>query len=239
MRKLKWIFIELGYFFLKYALRYRISKTNSTWLQPTPDGITCARLDFIYKHCKEKKILHIGFADAPFTTERINEGRLLHLSLKNIAAVLYGVDADQHAVDIYCKMINDSEVLAAKIEDLPEDLIQQYEIILMGEVLEHMKDPHGVIGVLTRKMKAGQQILITVPNYLSADNVAAALNKTESVHPDHYWYFSPYTLGRMFESEKWMRQDFAYVFYGDKVPNFIQRKNSHLSDGLAALFELK
>jgi len=239
MKKIKWVFIELGYFFLKNALRYRISKMNSTWLQPTPEGISCTRLDFIYKHCKEKKILHIGFADSPYTAERIQDGSLLHMTLKQKVSALYGADSDKEAVDLYSNLTNDSEVVVLKIEELSINLIQQFDLILMGEVLEHLKNPHEVIEELTKKMKHGQQILITVPNYLSADNIAASLNQTESVHADHYWYFSPYTLGKIFDSEKWVRKEFAYVFYGKKDPNFIQVKHKHLSDGLAAIFELK
>lgn len=239
MKKTKWIFIQLGYFLLKHALRYRISKINSRWLQDTPEGVVCKRLDFIERHCKGKKVLHLGFADAPFTSERIQQGSLLHLTLKKIALGLKGVDADRESVDLYSRVTNDIEVIAAKTEDLSEDLIQQYELVLMGEILEHLKDPHTAIEHMAKNMKIGQTILVTVPNYVSADNLAASLNQTESVHSDHYWYFSPYTLGKIFCSEKWIRKDFAYVFYGDKAPNFIQKKYSHLSDGLAALYELK
>jgi SAM-dependent methyltransferase len=239
MKKIKWIFIELGYFFLKYALRYRISGSGRKWLQVTPEGEVCKREDFIFKHCKGIKILHIGFADAPFTAERIKDGSMLHLGLKQTAESLFGVDADKEAVDFYSRMTADLEVASLKTDELSVDFIRQFDLILMGEVLEHMKNPHGAMEGLAKKMKCGQQILVTVPNYVSADNIAASLNHKESIHPDHYWYFSPYTLGKIFDSEKWVRKEFAYVFYGKKDPNFIQVKHKHLSDGLAAIFELK
>ena len=239
MHKIKWIFIEIGYFLLKYSLRYRIAGEQQQWLQAVPDRIPEKRVDFIFRHCKGKKVLHIGFADAPFTLERIRTGQLLHLHLKSIAAELYGIDSNKNAVSLYRSMTQDEHISDVSAESLPQELLHSFDIILLGEILEHVKDPHGLIEKLQASLRAGQRLLVTVPNYVSADNIAAALHKKESVHADHYWYFSPYTLGKIFDSEKWIRKDFAYVFYGDKAPNFIQRKYSHLSDGLAALYELK
>jgi len=239
MRKIKWIFIEIGYFLLKYSLRYRLSGEQQQWLQSIPDRIPEKRINFIFRHCQGKKVLHVGFADAPFTHERIQTGHLLHLLLKNIATEVYGIDSDKNAVSLYRSLTQDDLVSDVSAESLPQELLHSFDIILLGEILEHVKDPHGLIDRLHSSLRTGQRLIVTVPNYVSADNLAAALHKKESVHADHYWYFSPYTLMRLFERDKWKNVDFGYVSYSDKNPNITEKRYPHLSDGLAVVFQLK
>ena len=239
MGKIKWIFIEIGYFLLKYSLRYRLAGEQQQWLQPIPNRTPEKRIDFIFKHCKGKKVLHVGFADAPFTQERIRTGDLLHLHLKKIASEVYGIDADKNAVSIYRSITQDEMVGDVSAETLPQELLHSFDIILLGEILEHIKDPHGLIERLHACLRANQRLLVTVPNYVSTDNIAAALNKKESVHADHYWYFSPYTLMKLFEKDKWKNIDFGYVSYSNKKPNMTERRFPHLSDGLAVVFQLQ
>lgn len=237
MRKLKWIWIWAGMHLLRLGMRYRIRGTGKQWLQPLPEGILVNRKDFLLKYCRNKHIVHIGFADAPFTTERIKNGTLLHHHLRKTTASCFGIDTNEEAVALYKQLTGDAEVGAMSFQMMPDDLMVHSQLFLAGEVLEHIADPLQFIRTCEEKMKAGQELLVTVPNYMAWDGIAASLNNTESVHPDHEWYFSPYTLLKKFDKAKWKLQEFAYGLYGTSVPNFIQKQFPVTGDCLIAVFK--
>lgn len=52
--------------------------------------------------------------------------------------------------------------------DLPDGLIRQpFDVLLFSHVLEHLRDPAGVLWRSSRLLRTGGQILIAVPNVLS------------------------------------------------------------------------
>ena len=52
------------------------------------------RLPLILEECKNKKVLHLGCADAPFTEARLNKGNLLHLQISGVSSRNVGIDID-------------------------------------------------------------------------------------------------------------------------------------------------
>lgn len=244
MRKLKWIFIGTGLYLLKSGLRYRIEGEQKKWLQTIPKAELTYRDGFILSKCAGKKVLHIGFADSPFTESRINDGSLLHLKLKAVANKIWGTDIDKNSVELYKLKSGDTNVSAMVIENLQSSFFSEYEIIVAGEILEHLNDPQTMIDELHQKMYSGQCLIVSVPNITSLDSIAASLNRTESIHPDHKWYFSPYTLLNKFSVSEWVMVDFKYALYdsgkqAEKKMNPLLRKFPNLSDCLVAVMQKK
>ena len=239
MKKLKWILIWSGLQLLKRGLHYRISGEQKRWLKPFPSAGLVNRKQFITKYCRDKAVLHIGFADAPFTAERIQQQSLLHAQLKEIASFLYGLDTNEEAVNIYRTLTGDENASAVPLSKLKQEQVSLYELVLIGEVLEHIATPSEFISECAAALNQGQELLITVPNYTSLDSMAASLHATESVHEDHHWYFSPYTLLRKFEKTAWELKHFVFGVYGDKQPNFIQRQFPATGDCIIAVFKRK
>lgn len=239
MKKLKWIFIWCGLHLLKRGLRYRISGEQQRWLQAFPSAQLVNRKQFILDYCRNKSVLHIGFADAPFTAERIEQQNLLHTQLKAVASSLFGLDTNAEAVDNYRSLTGDVNVTAAPPGEFEQMNSFRYELILAGEVLEHIESPAAFISDCTNVLQAGQELLVTVPNYTSLDSIAATLNSTESVHEDHHWYFSPYTLFQKFDTAQWELQQFAFGVYGETQPNFIQQQFPAAGDCILAVFKRK
>jgi SAM-dependent methyltransferase len=51
---------------------------------------------------------------------------------------------------------------------LPDELIDQsFDVLVFSHVLEHLRDPAGVLARFTRLLRTGGQVLIAVPNVLS------------------------------------------------------------------------
>jgi hypothetical protein len=239
MKKLKWIFIWSGLQLLKRGLRYRISNEQGQWLQAFPKAELVNRKEFILNYCRNKSVLHIGFADAPFTKERMDQKLLLHTQLKTVTSFLYGIDTDAHAVVLYKTETGDTNAAGVALQDVQDTAALNCELVLAGEVLEHVPDPVAFINTCTQVLKAGQELLVTVPNYTSLDSIAATLNITESVHEDHHWYFSPYTLLRKFDKTQWELKQFAFGVYGDKLPNAVQQQFPATGDCIIAVFKRK
>lgn len=217
IKKLKWVLTWMAMAMLKRSLRYLISGENTFWLQNVRanDISIFNRIDFILDQCIDKRILHIGFSDHPFTLEKISNGSLLHLQIQKITNSVMGLDIDKNTIRQYREITKDENVVYG-------DITLQYpleatdfkpEIILLSEVLEHLEEPYKAIEVLYKSFPGGTKVLVTVPNYTSLDCLAASFNKTESIHPLHHWYFSPYTLRRLFDDKRFELEQLHFGMY--------------------------
>lgn len=243
--KWNWVITGIAMAALKKTLQYRLQGDAVAFLQSVKTNGTTIfnRIDFIKARSQNKKVLHIGFTDYPFTKERIADKSLLHLHLQKITKFLFGVDDDKNAIKEYVQLTGDTNAACVDIAKMyPEPVINfEPELILLTEVLEHLKDPYAAIELLHQSFKPGTKILVTVPNYTSLDAVSASLNKTESIHPHHYWYFSPFTLTKLFDETHFTLEQFHFGMYyqPDKKINAVMRKFLYNGDCIMAIFSIK
>jgi hypothetical protein len=157
------------------------------------------REDFILGATTGKRVLHVGFLDAPFTEERLRDGTLLHRRIAEVAKQLYGVDVAAESLDRYRAMTGDLNNALLDVQTMPVALGQPFDVVVLSEVLEHLPNPMAALGHLRTLCASppGCDLLVTVPNAYSLEHFAAAANNLERVHQDHYYYFSPTTLRRL------------------------------------------
>ena len=229
---------------LKHSLKYRIAGDNAHWLQNVPGnkpGIF-NRVDFIVDLCIDKRILHIGFSDFPFTEEKINNQSLLHIQLKQISKSLLGLDNDKNAIEKYTALTNDSNVVYGDITiEYPQQAIAfKPDIILLSEVLEHLSEPYKAIDILYDSFGDETKILVTVPNYMALDSIVSSFSKTEAIHPHHHWYFSPYTLRKLFDDKKFKLLDlnFGMYYLQNTVINGVLKQYPFNGDCIMATFSI-
>jgi hypothetical protein len=239
MKKLKWISIWFGMKLLKSGLSYRIRAEQQQWLQEFPASNLVNRNQFLLECCRNRSVLHIGFADAPFTRERLDQNTLLHSQIKQVASFVWGIDPNTDAVNIYKNKSGDENVFAGTLKEFRHAKEFYFDLVLAGEVLEHIADPVSFIADCTGIFKKNQELILTVPNSTSLDSIAASLNGTESIHKDHHWYFSPYTLIKKFDTNFWELTQFTFGVYGNKQPNFIQKQFPATGDCIIAVFKRK
>lgn len=242
--KYRWGLSFLGLSILKRALRHRVSSPVEISLKDLPPGVKMVnRIDFIFDFCAGKKVLHIGFVDHPFTEERIRNGNLLHLQLKEVTHSLVGFDNETEAIQKYVSMTGDENVINGDLLEMSKaDLGQwEFDIVLLGEVLEHLRNPSLAIERLYQNLPPDTIFLVTVPNYTSLDAIAGSLHQKESVHPDHYCYFSPYTLLRLFPRQKFELLQFVFAMYFQKNKdiNFVLRSFPFMGDCMIGVFKKK
>ena len=246
LKKINWLATWLSFALLKKFLAYRINGTeNKIWLQPVKKNKVNVfnRIDFILDYCKGKNVLHAGFSDHPFTLKKIQAKTLLHLSLKQSAGNVLGIDNNEDSIMQYMDATGDTNVFVCDVtRNYPESIASSgFDVILLSEVLEHLKSPAEAIDVLHDTFIAGTQVLVTVPNYMAIDNMAASFNKTETIHPDHYWYFSPYTLCRFFDDKRFelLQLHFGMYYQRHTKINAVLKKFPFNGDCIIAVFSIK
>ncbi|MCC7288970.1 class I SAM-dependent methyltransferase [bacterium] len=176
-------------------------KSNSVFVHNVGEPPRHIREDFILNSCKGKSVLHFGFADAPFTKNRLKSNEILHIRIKKVAKSVFGADINSAAIDEYRKAtkdLNNAEIDITKKIDTGLFKNQKFDVILLGEIVEHLDNPvqalQNLKEISAKVCTRGSYLLITVPSAFSFDGQVAAYHGYEIVHPDHLYYFSPVTI---------------------------------------------
>lgn len=209
------------------------------------------RVEFIKKICEGKKVLHLGCTNFPYTNEAIENDMLLHFDLEKIAGELYGFDFDQEGIDILSKH-GTKNLFRADLEKLEEvGLDEKFDVIIAGEMIEHLNNPGLFLNGIKRFMNAETKLVITTINAYCAFRffiygLRGKGGVNEPVHPDHVYYFSYKTLNLLINRANLKVSDFYFYDIGIEhrphgrwflnVINDVAVKISpHLCDGLIAV----
>lgn len=160
------------------------------------------RRAYILDACRDARVLHLGCVDHPFLHERLVSGDLLHAAIAEVASDLWGVDLDRAGLDTL-RAAGFANLHEADIEHLDAaGLTGQFDVIVAGEIVEHLTSPGAFLRHVPRLLAPGGKLLVTVPSAQSIRLVANALRRVEVVHPDHKAYFSPHTLTELLASNE-------------------------------------
>jgi SAM-dependent methyltransferase len=144
----------------------------------------------------EGEVAHLGCADSPYTAELLGRGELLHGRLVRVARVT-GFDVDAGALELMKEAFPAERFVLADVTSAiaPEDR-GRYELVIVGEVLEHVPDADAFLRGCAALLAPGGRLCVTVPNACCPKIGVRAFLGRESVHPDHRVYYSPRTLAR-------------------------------------------
>ncbi len=175
---------------------------NFVHLLPRVTQVVTDRQAFIAELCRNKNVLHLGCVDAGLTQEAIEKGNFLQAKIAKVANIVVGIDNDIDGLSFLEKQKNDREKFySIDIEKINSDTIEEkIDVVVAGEVLEHLSN----VGTYLRGMrellvKNKAKMIITVPNAFSIRHFWFVMNGREIVHPDHNYYFSYATLGKLME----------------------------------------
>jgi 2-polyprenyl-3-methyl-5-hydroxy-6-metoxy-1,4-benzoquinol methylase len=155
------------------------------------------RVEYLARLCREPgDVVHVGCTDSPFTAERLEQGELLHASLLDVADV-DGLDVDAEAIAILRQRFPGRQFAVADVSgEVPDELCGAYDLVVAGEVLEHVPGIGAFLRGCRGLLRPQGRICVTVPNAVSPKAGARSLVGREVVHPDHFVYFGPLTLRR-------------------------------------------
>jgi hypothetical protein len=176
-----------------------------------PEGKEVERATFILERVKGKRVLEFG-ATGP-----------MHDAVVKAAALVHGVDRPGTPGAFGFDLDDVSQVA------LPgaEIGIEAYDLVLCGEVLEHLSNPGWFLTRLARQYPT-VPVLITVPNAFTQRGRGHLAKGLENVNVDHCSWYSPRTLRTLLERVGYEIKEFAW--YGGAPP---------YSEGLIVVAEIK
>lgn len=213
------------------------------------------RVDFIKKACEGKKVLHLGCTNYPYTKQAIESDMLLHFELEKVARELYGFDFDEAGLDIL-KESNTKNLYQADLENLEDVALDEtFDVIIAGEMIEHLSNPGLFLQGIKRFMNADTDLVITTINaYCGLRFLIYGLRgkggENEPVHPDHVAYYSYKTLSLVLNRDNLDVKKFYFYDIGTEHRPFNRwfynafndvcvKIAPQLSDGIIAVCGLK
>jgi 2-polyprenyl-3-methyl-5-hydroxy-6-metoxy-1,4-benzoquinol methylase len=189
------------------------------------------RVTYIVDQCRGKRILHLGCTDWPYTEGKVKSGALLHSKIKEVAKSLAGVDADEAGVEYFQKN-GFPETYLDNVEQFnnPAVFRQDYDVIVAGEIIEHLENPGMFLRSVQQLMKPSTEIIVTTINAYCFFRFVYYVLRQELVHPDHNYYFSPVVLRKLITRCGLEVTEFFHYPVGKEIRGLNPRKLIFMDD---------
>ena len=155
----------IGYAFncIKAAMRYRLHKSKLVYepkydVSSDPygyrkaDPYSChSQIVNWIKAEKPADVLEVGTATGYLTSEMASQN-----------SSVTGIEQDPEMAELarpYCR-----RMIVADIEGMEIGGLGEFDAIVLGDIIEHLRDPRSVLEKLSRLLKPGGKILISLPN---------------------------------------------------------------------------
>ncbi|MBW4603164.1 MAG: class I SAM-dependent methyltransferase [Calothrix sp. FI2-JRJ7] len=198
------------------------------------------RTTYLCNLCKGKKILHLGATDNPETKSAVEHGRFLHTKLTNISEEVVGMDISVEMIDWLKVNHHIDNIHYGNIENYEDYPKKQFDLIIAGEILEHLSNPGKALDCLSKIAQPNTKLIITVPNAYSLKGFARAVAKHELIHPDHTSHHSLHTLKTLLERHGFIIESyFSFVNGGTglpaKITNLLLHFYPQLTEGIGVI----
>lgn len=152
-----------------------------------------SKIKFVTDRCRGKSVLDLGCVqhDARFAENKF----WLHKAIHNVATDVLGLDLHREGV----------ETLVAKGYDMVHgdaqdfDFDRTFEVIVAGDLIEHLSNFGGFLDSAARHMDANSQLIICTPNPWHWHKVIKAAMGPVPVNEEHTCWMCPQTLAQLAE----------------------------------------
>ena len=169
-----------------------------------PPASLVDRFDYLCDLATRRRVVHIGFVDAGCQMLNEQSGAWLHEHLARTASELIGLDLDAAGVEdarqrgYEAHAVDCRDIEAVRALGLPPA-----DLVVAGEVIEHLDDPGSFLDGLHALVAPGGLLVVTTPNATGLVNAAALLGNFEVNHPDHVVMYTCATLDAMLTRHRW------------------------------------
>ena len=191
------------------------------------------RESFLMSICKGKRVLNLGCGDAIAFSDRIQRGRHLHRLLGEVSETLYGVDLHANTIQKLRDEYGVDNLHVADVERLDIDFGTDFDVIVAGELIEHVNNPGLFLESVSRYMSATTRFVITTPNLHGLKVFIYGLVGRQRIPPDHSLGFSFKMLNEILE-----RHGFYVEKWYTSVERFISRRNDLANSVFHVLFKM-
>ena len=179
-----------------YNVPYLPAERDTNSVKPhviKPVGMSVSIRDFLSKAVEGKTVLDVGCVDHSAKLESADTW--LHKHLCGSAARVVGLDYNQAEVD----ELNRRGYHMICGDAMTVDVGERFDIVVAGEIIEHVENPGTLICNLKRHLKPGGTLLLTTPN------VFFGLHFMESIfaspykrwNEEHVAWWCYFTLGNL------------------------------------------
>ncbi|MEZ5141933.1 MAG: class I SAM-dependent methyltransferase [Acidimicrobiales bacterium] len=169
-----------------------------------PKAALVDRIEYLCQQARGRRVVHVGFVDTGCRSMQESAGTWLHAHLDHVATSLVGIDVNEAGVKEAVDAGYEAYAVDCRDREAVEALgIEPAQLVIAGEVIEHLDDPGSFLAGLHTLLAPGGLMIITTPNAYGLFNVFASLARREINHPDHVVMFTWQTLATMAERHGW------------------------------------
>lgn len=158
---------------------------------------------YILSCCTGKRVLHVGCvgsARSPDWGAAVRSGKWLHARIQEVASEAIGIDIQRDLLVLLRDQYGVSNLHVCDAEHLENLDMGTFDVILAGEVIEHLASPGRFLGSARGLLGPDGSLVITTVNTYCARRFLRVLFGAESVHADHVAYYSHRTVQRLGET---------------------------------------
>jgi SAM-dependent methyltransferase len=184
---------------------------ESRFYWPLPRGRVVERNPRVLELCAGKRVAHIGFVDSPDLEQKLERGTWLHAHVREVASSLVGIDVAEDGVHWAVGAGYEAYVADAQSTDALRALeLEPFDVIVAGEVLEHLDAPGPFMSALHVLARPDGMLVLTTPNAYRALNFLAPFSGGELINGDHTAWHSPLTLRNLLDRGGWELDELSY-----------------------------
>ena len=156
-------------------------------------GEPVCRLDVIKNLCRGKEVLDIGCVQ--HDAENAVSDAWLHKALVSVATKVVGVDYLEK--DIADLRSNGYDVVAGDVTR-PLAIDRQFDVIVVGNLIEHLSNFEGLFENLQRLLRDGGYVLISTANpFYREQYFYSAFKNDILINPEHTCWMDPVALDQL------------------------------------------
>jgi len=166
------------------------------------------KIKFAVKYCAQKTVLDIGCVQ--HNPENYKSKYWLHKALKEVSNKIIGIDLHKPGIEF----LNERGFKVIYADAQQFDLGEKFDVIMAGDIIEHLEDFHGFLNSCQRHMHDESRLLISTPNpWYWRQIVKIATSKEINCNPEHTCWFCLRTLRQLLK-----RHNFAIgeVVFGSR-----------------------
>lgn len=187
------------------------------WKFKFPKTNIINKIPYFKQICNGKTVLHIGCTDhLELIDFRIIDGTHVHTEIMKESTKVHGVDLDIEAMDYLKSKYDIHNIINYDIssDEKPSELYNDYDIILIPEVLEHIENVKDFMLGIKKFMRDDSLLILSTPNAHNVHNFFTAFGRYEQVNPDHVNYYSYMTLKGLLEKLDFTIIEWNIYIYG-------------------------
>ncbi len=184
-----------------------------------------AKLELIEELAAGRQVLHVGAVGetgSPLDEVLARSPRSFHASLTRVADRCVGIDTNREAVAALTRAGIFDNLIAADATALDRDEIplERIELIVAGDVVEHVSDPGSLLENAARLADPETLFVLTTPNALGLPAFLRYLRGGVVDGGDHVLSFNRYSLGNLLERHGWTPEQWATCHQMQAVERF-------------------